>query len=120
MYKVKAGLYDRVFEQKKEDAGMSSASGSMQASMLDEVQKNQADYKELSAMERNRTKFFQEKYMEQFTIAETQKKLLEDLDRRVKDVVRALNHPPPNPLALNPHARDGSMIVLYCRWPRRT
>lgn len=87
MYKIKAELYDQVFDKKKEDGGAASSESTMQQIMTAEVEKLHKDYKEMTTVESQRTSNYREKYLVQMNLAETQKFMLQELEQRATEVV---------------------------------
>ena len=87
MYKIKAELYDQVFDKKKEDEGAASSESTMQQIMTAEVEKLHKDYKEMTTVESQRTSNYREKYLVQMNLAETQKFMLQELEQRATEVV---------------------------------
>lgn len=87
MYKVKAELYDKVFDKKKEAGGATSSAPTIQQVMSAECERLHVDYREMAAAEIHRTNQYREKYIEQMNLAQTQKLMLQELEQRAIEVV---------------------------------
>ena len=87
MYKVKAELYDQVFDKKKEAGGATSSAPTIQQVMSAECERLHAVYREMAEAEIQKTTQYREKYIEQMNLAQTQKLMLQELEQRATEVV---------------------------------
>jgi len=87
MYKVKAELYDKVFDKKKEVGGATSSAPTIQQVMSAECERLHAVYRGMAEEEIQKTTQYREKYIEQMNLAQTQKLMLQELEQRATEVV---------------------------------
>ena len=89
MYKIKAGMYDTTFTDRRSTEGAASSEPTLQQQFTDQVQKLQADYETLYSIERKKAKDFEAKYVAEATSVQTQKLMIAELEKKTTDLVRA-------------------------------
>ena len=106
MYKIKAGMYDTTFTDRRSTEGAASSEPTLQQQFTDQVQKLQADYDTLYSIERKKAKDFEAKYAAEVTnVQSTQKLMIAELEKKTMDVVRAESACTPGSRHLSPGCR---------------
>ena len=89
MYKIKAGMYDNTFNDRRSTEGSARSNPTLQQQFTDQIQKLQADYDTLYSIERKKAKDFEAKYVAEVTSVQTQKLMIAELEKKTMDLVRA-------------------------------